>query len=228
MKYTHNYICTRDIDFFFYLNGIPVHAASVGGPLPCEVNNVLHNRVWQKATAFPFERINESYNRSNPEMLECFDLIKEVEISEDIRHELMMADARPDERKDFYRTFVAMAALGFYSYIRDCNSENDYCYRLVARPRGSSFFTLHEEFIAETKKNMSFDERMSMSQLPCYASSSFDVSSIDQKMEAQRILRTMSGYDLTVPNRDSDVLDLRNLVYIGKRIEEIRFFSSLL
>ncbi len=228
MKYNHKYICTRDIDFFFYLNGIPAHAASLGGPLPCEVNNVLHNRVWQRATAFPFEKINESYNQSNPEMLEWVGLVKDVEISEDIRHELMMADARPEERKDFYRTFVAMAALGFYSYIRDCNSENDYCYRLVARPRGDSFFALHEGFIAETKKTMSVEERMSMSQLPCYVSSSFDVSSINQKMEMQRLRRTVSGYNLTVPNRDSDVLDLRNLVYIGKRIEEIRFFSSLL
>lgn len=40
MKYDERYLSNRDIDWFFRVNGKPVHVSSAGGSLPDRINDI--------------------------------------------------------------------------------------------------------------------------------------------------------------------------------------------
>lgn len=104
MKYSKQYINTRDIDWFAKIGTsnnkvIPIHVASRGTSLPDSVNDKKQNRMIQSWTA---EHLEETPKNSR------FDDVW--------YNDSLIKDFKMDLTDDYFRTFGEIAHLGFYSF----------------------------------------------------------------------------------------------------------------
>lgn len=110
-KYEPEYLAAHDIDWFCYINGRPIHAASNGGTLPQMINNISQNVKNQKL-AYSLDYI---YN------------LEEIEINTKYINKLFASKDKEKEysgfdvltmQNNYLRTFIDMARRGFYSFDR--------------------------------------------------------------------------------------------------------------
>ena len=111
--YTESEIHTRDIDWFFAINGIYVHVASAGGDIP----NIVNDR----SVLRPSQRVAEALDDINTD--------EEVHVNEAFLRRMNV------NLEHYLPSFIRMAKKGFYSFDRTNvdNPEDDH-YHLVAWP----------------------------------------------------------------------------------------------
>lgn len=116
MKHTNAYLLTRDIDWFFELNGKPVHVASAGGELPTVINDRDKLREIQHvvSTLADINTTDDIY--INPKLV---NRLRDNNIALD----------------DYLQSFMEMAKKGFISVDRsNIGNPNDSMYHVVCVP----------------------------------------------------------------------------------------------
>lgn len=117
MKYDERYLSNRDIDWFFKVNGKPVHVSSAGGSLPDRINDkeILRETQYQ-VSLLP--------NINTPE---------EITINQHLKKTLY--DNYSCEINDYLESFISMAMKGFISIDRtNINDTADEKYHVVCIP----------------------------------------------------------------------------------------------
>lgn len=119
MRHKKSYLQTHDLDYFFIKNGKYCHAASAGGKLPRNVDDVRNLRALQRlVNELPY-------------------VYKENEVIINRRH-IVRLKRRVDKEfnlENYIDTFVKFARKGFYSYDRtNLEDVTDNQYHLVASP----------------------------------------------------------------------------------------------
>ena len=150
--YQINYQLTHDIDWFAFIDGIPVHIATNGGLLPHDSYKVKDLVRIQKLVHRMERRykvgINENYLERYLNEIEAYPGIDEM-TDEDFRQ---MLPERLEINRNHSRainayiwSFVEMASKGFLSFDRRVDDEHwvDY-YHLVAWPLCDRTPALHE------------------------------------------------------------------------------------
>lgn len=129
--YLQSYIETRDIDWFFIVNGkYPIHASSFGGDLPAPLNNREANREIQMLVA---QVMNDDININRVAITPWVDSAIE-------NHAYGQTEVA---RAAYLTSFVRMANLGFYSFDRaNLSNRFDNLYKLVAFPKQDSEGTI--------------------------------------------------------------------------------------
>lgn len=100
MRYSEAYIQSKDIDWFCFINGIPVHVASAGGMLPKAINDREKLRgIQHQVHALP-------------------NIFSDEEII--VNQQLLQQRFSDNEeaRRNYLRSFLAMARKGFVSMDR--------------------------------------------------------------------------------------------------------------
>lgn len=122
-KYRDSYIATRDIDWFFRLNGFPIHVASFGGMLPERVNDKEYLTDIQQRIA-------------NLDEMEGI----EIGINEAYVNRLFTNNDNSQQAKERYlRCFAGFAKKGFFSFDKfNLNEPQDTRYVLIAWPKISN------------------------------------------------------------------------------------------
>ena len=117
MKYSINYMLTRDIDWFCIINGRCVHIASAGGLLPDRINDRDSLREIQHL-------VSTSENIYSPEEITYNEQFLSNRFAE-----------KYEEREKYLSTFREMALKGFISLDRtNWNNPDDNTYHIVCRP----------------------------------------------------------------------------------------------
>lgn len=115
-EYPSKYLQSHDIDWFYVINGIPIHFASAGGIIPNAVNNREKLRLTQcKVNKLPCV-LNDTDIQINPNLYEQFE----------------------DEQalNEYLNSFNAMAKKGFVSYDRtDIQDPTSSVYIYVCGPK---------------------------------------------------------------------------------------------
>lgn len=150
--YQINYQLTHDIDWFAFIDGVPVHVATNGGILPhdsykvrdlVQIQKLVHRMERQYKVG-----INENYLESYLTETKAYPDIDEM-TEENFR---LMLPERVEMNRNLSRSlnaytwsFVEMASKGFMSFDRKVDKDNwvDY-YHLVAWPLYDRIPALHE------------------------------------------------------------------------------------
>lgn len=130
--YTNDYIMSRDIDWFFMINGkYPIHASSFGGTLPKIINNREQNRSIQNMVWSVSEDDNNEYQLRNiPNDIQYDDQYAEDSIKEN------NLDDHDDAKRNYLLPFITMSVIGFYSFDREkLEDPTDNHYHLVSWPK---------------------------------------------------------------------------------------------
>ncbi len=118
MNYDENYMLTHDIDFFFIINGIYVHAASAGGILPIELRDRESLRKLQHNVAVAGYVYNEEDLEYNKAFLQ------------------QKFSDNPKGLISYIASFTDMARKGFTSFDRtNWQNPDDNHYHIVCRPK---------------------------------------------------------------------------------------------
>lgn len=133
MKYPDAYLLTRDIDWFFKLNGKAIHVASAGGKLPQSIKdrNKLREIQYKVST------------------------LKDINTSEEIHKNKKLFESYSNDSlvmDDYLQSFIEMAKKGFISVDRtNIADPNDSKYHIVCIPDKKYFGEeLHlEEIVTE-------------------------------------------------------------------------------
>lgn len=119
MRYTDAYLLNHDIDWFFIINGVYVHAATAGGRLPDQINDDERLRVLQ----YQVEQMPDIYTDD------------EIEYN-DVAINNVVGINGVKGRQQYIESFTAMARKGFASFDRtNILNPDDNQYHLVCKPR---------------------------------------------------------------------------------------------
>ena len=143
MKYFEDYIYSKDIDWFFTLNGVNIHVASAGGMIPDVMNDREKLRSVQKAV-FNFRPL---YKENQ--------IIRNIDF---ITYKLGIQDTAQQER--YFSSFVEMSMKGFISLDRtNINNPYDNTYHVVCMPPELKHFELNCT-IYKSYKSFTFSTKM--------------------------------------------------------------------
>ena len=124
--YSLEYLESKDIDWFFQVNGIYVHVASAGGKLPDFINNRERLREIQKHVQSLIPEISIQNLTYNDSFLDGY--------VEDM-NQLAPNEGGIDWRREYLRSFEGFAQRGFISIDRSNLMDNDDpMYHVVCRP----------------------------------------------------------------------------------------------
>lgn len=121
MKYTEEYLRSRDIDWFCVINGIYVHIASAGGLLPVEIND-------------------REILRNNQRIVYGLDDIfteEEIEVNRTFLSARFGNQDGGNQKTEYYlESFLQMARKGFVSLDRtNLADQDDNTYHVVCKPQ---------------------------------------------------------------------------------------------
>jgi len=120
MKYRKEYITTRDIDWFYRINHIWIHAASVGGELPNKVNDsIITSEIQHIVSNLPY--IYEQ---------------QQLYFNETFLQQRFEKRENDEAIYNYLSSFIDMARKGFSSFDRtNLYDISDNKYHLVVRPK---------------------------------------------------------------------------------------------
>lgn len=115
-EYTSEYLQSHDIDWFYVVNGIPIHFASAGGIIPSKANDRKNLRWVQR-------KVNKL-----PDILDA----KDIQINPNLDEQFHDKKAL----NEYLCSFLNMAKKGFVSYDRkDIMDVNSVVYTFVCGPK---------------------------------------------------------------------------------------------
>lgn len=118
MKYSNNYMYSKDIDWFFSINNQFIHVASAGGLLPKQINDrdELRN-IQKKVFELPYIHNQEEIELNQPFLIKRF-------------------NNNINGINNYLTSFVEMAMKGFISMDRtNLENLNDNRYHIVCMPK---------------------------------------------------------------------------------------------
>lgn len=123
-----NFQQSHDIDWFARVGNIYVHAMSFGGVLPDAINDwdLLRRMI---VSAYHLEILNEDDHQ-----LSYNDAYINSRLSVQFDNERANQEQRFDIRNRYLRHFREMARLGFYSFDRSIEEDEEDVYYLVVKP----------------------------------------------------------------------------------------------
>lgn len=119
MRYYDAYLLNHDIDWFFIANGFYVHAASAGGSLPDQINDIEKLIEVQ----YQVEQLPDIYSNDD------------IVYNNTVINNLLRINGEKG-RRQYIESFTAMARKGFVSFDRtNILDPTNNQYHLVCRPR---------------------------------------------------------------------------------------------